>query len=595
MFFSLRNRLFFIFTILLTVPFILISILIPNWFTSVIENQTESYTVDMMEQYSLYLDNVVVQAEDLGKQVLISNTTQQWLNTEKEETDQAILHFSRNEMKGLLSTITLNNSNQMDISVFLNDGIGIWNDHPYLYEMNWYKEYQNSNQRWTKAHIDEYQQHHIQQHVNSFILPLYEFNILKLSGLIKVNIPSAILETALGKVKIGDEGRIHVLTGNGENVLPGLITTQENIVTDSLRQINENEQENGLIEISFEDEDYLVFYQRLSVGDWILFGEITKSELFAEVNRIQDRLIYTAAILFILTILASYVFSSNIVRPLGKMSKAMVFLEEGDFDGAKKTMSVNNSRKDEVGYVMKIFNQTINRLDNLIKNDYETNIRRKDAEYKALLLQINPHFLNNTLEIIGGLAAQGKNDEVVNVSVYLGRMMSYSLNTQDNIVTLGQEMEYIRNFTEILKLRYKDSIDIELNEDPNAKSIPINKFIIQPLVENAAKYSFIEKTHATISIHTKIRHKKLIITIKDDGVGMPNEVQEEILKLEHDITKNVLTSRGTSIGLKNVLGRLRLYYGEDFSFSIDATEKKGTKITLCIKIEGDIHDERVDL
>ncbi|UAL47141.1 histidine kinase [Sutcliffiella horikoshii] len=595
MFFSLRNRLFFIFTLLLTVPFIVLSIIIPSWFTSVIEDQTKNNTLDMMDQYSLYLDSVTVQAEDLGKQVLVNQTTQQWLQLEENDSASlAELHFIRNEFKNWLSTMALNNSNTMSISVFLNDGTGIWTNHPFLSEVQWFQEYSGKNRRWIKAHTDAYQQTYVQSYVNSFVIPLYDIYTLHQSGVIKVNLPSTLLETALEKVTLGENGRVHLLSSTGENVLTGSVSTPEVVLDDSLREIVNSASSKGLIESSHNGEEYLVFYQKLSVGDWILFSEITKSELFSKVDQLQNRLLYTSGLIFILTILASYLFSTNIVRPLGKMTKAMEYIERGDFTGATHYMPTIKTPNDEVGYHIKVFNQTVDRLNKLIKIEYEANLRRKDAEYKALLLQINPHFMNNTLEIIGGLAAQGKNKDVINVSVYLGRMMSYSLNTHTDVVPLGQEINYIRNFTDILKVRYEDAISISIVEEPETKSLPIIKFIIQPLVENAAKYSFMENTHAEIMIKTVKEKDQVFISVEDNGIGMSDGVKLDLMNADMNDSTNVLASKGTSIGLKNVLGRLKLYYGDDFSFHIDSQVNKGTKITLCIKIKGDIHDESAD-
>jgi len=123
MFFSLRNRIFLIFTLLLTVPFLVLSFLIPSWFTSIIENQTKSSTQDMMDQYSLYIDSITRQAEDLGKQVLVDQTTQQWLRMEREntgvtETERLMM---KNELRGQLSSMVINNSNTMSFSIFLNE------------------------------------------------------------------------------------------------------------------------------------------------------------------------------------------------------------------------------------------------------------------------------------------------------------------------------------------------------------------------------------------------------------------------------------------------------------------------------------------
>jgi two-component system sensor histidine kinase YesM len=600
MFFSLRNRLFVIFTLLLTVPFLILSIIIPSWFTSIIEEQTKDSTVEMMEQYSLYIDSITSQAEDLGKQVLINQTTQQWMKLENENSraTSAQRLLLKNQLKMQLSSMMINNSKSMSISVFLNDGTGTWGDNPSLKNMEWMKDFSENDQRWVSTHIDSFQlyQDMRERNINSYLIPLFDMNTLGLSGIIKVNFPTSLLETALSKIKLGENGRVYLLDSHGANVLSGHIQSPKYVLNQSLLEITNGENDKGLIETSYSGEEYLVFFQKLKIGDWVLFSEITKSELFFKINQLQKNLLIISALIFILTILASYLLSSNIVSPLGNLTRAMRYVERGDFSGAKRFMPTIKSYNHEVGYVIKVFDHTVDQLNHLIETEYEANIRRKDAEYKALLLQINPHFLNNTLEIIGSLAVQGKNKEVMNVSIYLGRMMSYSLNTHSDVVKLGEELNYIRNFTDILKIRYEDAISIEIEEDPETKKLPIIKFIIQPLVENAVKYSFVEKAYAAIKIKTEKIKDQVFIIIEDNGIGMTEDVISGLLKTEkNNETNNVLDSKGTSIGLRNVLGRLKLYYGQNFSYKIQSEKSIGTKITLCIKVTGgDIHDEGVN-
>lgn len=587
MFFSLRNRLFLVFTCLLTIPFVVFSFLVPSWFSSVIEEQTQDLTVEMMDQYSLYIQSITTQAEDLGKQILVNPTTLQWMKTDNVSSDvtknQRLL--IRNQMKSLLASMTVNNSNGMSIGVMLNDGTGAWGNNPLLKQENWYKEYMRDGTSFVASHTDPYQP--TPGKINSYISPLIDMNTLASYGIIKVNFPTELLETALNKNKIGQNGHAYLLNRRGENVLTGEISTPKRVLSTSLTKINNSKENNGLIEVKLNNETYFVFYQKLSVGGWILLSEVTKSDLFSKANDLRHRMLTISGFVFLLTILASYMLSSNIVSPLGKLAKAMGFIERGDFAGAKRFMPTIKSQNNEVGYLVNVFGHTVDQLKTRIETEYEANIRRKDAEYKALLLQINPHFMNNTLEIIGGLAAQGKNREVMNVSVYLGRMMRYSLNTQNDEVTLGEEMSYIRSYTNILKMRYMDTISITIEEDSFAKNHPLIKFILQPLVENAVKYSFSEKSYADIFIQTKLLDDQLLLIVEDKGVGMSDDLLVDLLHQEDTKeSTSVLQSKGTSIGLRNVLGRLKLYYGEDFSYQIDSTKGIGTKIQLCIKDSG---------
>ncbi len=587
MFFSLRNRLFLVFTCLLTIPFVVFSFLVPSWFSSVIEEQTQDLTVEMMDQYSLYIQSITTQAEDLGKQILVNPTTLQWMKTDNVSSDvtknQRLL--IRNQMKSLLASMTVNNSNGMSVGVMLNDGTGAWGNNPLLKQENWYKEYMRDGTSFVASHTDPYQP--TPGNINSYISPLIDMNTLASYGIIKVNFPTELLETALNKNKIGQSGHAYLLNRRGENVLTGEISTPKRVLSTSLTKINNSKENNGLIEVKLNNETYFVFYQKLSVGGWILLSEVTKSDLFSKANDLRHRMLTISGFVFLLTILASYMLSSNIVSPLGKLAKAMGFIERGDFAGAKRFMPTIKSQNNEVGYLVNVFGHTVDQLKTRIETEYEANIRRKDAEYKALLLQINPHFMNNTLEIIGGLAAQGKNREVMNVSVYLGRMMRYSLNTHNDEVTLGEEMSYIRSYTNILKMRYMDTISITIEEDSFAKHHPMIKFILQPLVENAVKYSFSEKSYADIFIQTKMLDDQLLLIVEDKGEGMSDDLLVDLLHQEDTKeSTSVLQSKGTSIGLRNVLGRLKLYYGENFSYQIDSTKGIGTKIQLCIKDSG---------
>lgn len=567
--------------------------IIPSWFTSIIEDQSQELTIEAMDQYSLYIDSITTQAEDLGKQVLVNQTTQQWLKLEKKDAnipkEQSLLQ--KNQLKMMLSSMMVNNSNGMSISVVLNNGEGAWGNNPNLHNLDWFKDFTINEQRFVKSHIDPYMP--AQGNSNSYILPLVDLNTVVSYGFIKVNFPSSLLETALRKITIGKNGHAYLLDQQGANVLEGKIDTPKRVLKNSLTKIKNNTKQKGLLETDYQGDKYFVFFQKLAVGDWILVSEVTKSDLFSKVNILQRNLLITSAIVFLITIFASFMLSSNIVSPLGKLAKAMKFIEHGDFLGAKRFMPTIKSSNDEVGYVIKVFDHTVDQLKNLIETEYEANIRRKDAEYKALLLQINPHFLNNTLEIIGGLAVQGKNKEVMNVSIYLGRMMRYSLNTQNDVVRLGEEISYIRSYTDILKVRYEDALTIDIVEDPEIRNLSIIKFILQPLVENAVKYSFIEKTTAEIFIKTKKANNQIKIVLEDKGIGMSEEVISDLVSEEtKNETISVLASKGNSIGLKNVLGRLKLYYGERFSYQIESEKNVGTRITLCINFDrGDIHDE----
>ncbi len=261
MFFSLRNRLFIIFTCLLTIPLIILSIIIPSWFTSIIEGQTQDLIVEAMDQYSLYIDSITTQAKDLGKQVLVNETTQQWLKLERRAEDlpkeQSLLE--KNQLKMLLSSMMINNSNGMSISVVLNNGEGTWGTNSDLKKIDWFKDFTNQEQHFVKSHIDPYLPS--QGIINSYILPLVDMNTVVSYGIIKVNFPSSLLETALGKMTIGKNGHAYLLDQQGANVLQGKVEIPKQILNSSFLKIKNNDKQKGLLEADYHGEEYLLFFQ----------------------------------------------------------------------------------------------------------------------------------------------------------------------------------------------------------------------------------------------------------------------------------------------------------------------------------------------
>jgi two-component system, sensor histidine kinase YesM len=576
------------FFILVIVPIIVLSIVVPYQSTDMMEDQIKTSTLQTMDQYTLYINSITTQTEEIAKQVLVNPTTQELLSSQVGSTtklqEKVIMN---NQIKEFLSSIMVNNSNGISISIFLNDGTTTWVNNREFVTSDWFNAFSDGAHRWMDTHEDLYE-HFGGRRVNSYLFPLFDINTLERKGVIKVNFPTSLLEDALNEIKLGTTGRIYLLNWDGESVLNQEVLTKQTVIESGIQQLKEKVSDRkGVLNITDDGDEHLVFYQRLHVKDWVLIGEVPQVELFSKINTLQRNLLYISLILFLLTILASIGLSSNIARPLAKLAKSMRFIEKGDFIGGKQHMPMISSHQSEVGYVIKGFGHMVERLEKLIKTEYEEKIRRKNAEYKALLLQINPHFLNNTLEIIGGLAAQGRNHEVMDVSESLGRMMRYSLNSTSNLVSLEEEIKYIHHFCEIVKLRYEDNVSITIDEEPSTRKIRIIKFILQPLVENAVKYSVEGKVYAEIRISAKIIDDVLSIVVEDNGIGMSPLMVANLIdegKTDGLVSTEVLDSTGRRIGFRNVIGRLKLYYGDRFWYTIDSQVGEGTKITLLIKL-----------
>ncbi|OMF21798.1 histidine kinase [Paenibacillus sp. FSL H8-0548] len=589
MFFSLRSRLMAAFSLLLVVPFITLVFVLSEESAKLIRQSIEISTSQTIEQFGSHVNTSMTQVEEIGNQVMSNRVTQQWITAQMSPDSTAEERLlAKQELMEYVSSYSINNSSGISIGVFSDFTGGIWTqDRTYL-EQDWYNRFLDEDKRWTEAHSDPDQADTIMKArlVNSFLLPLVQLQSFTKSGIVKINYPTSVLRDAIEKIRFGKTGQAFLLTSDGSSVLDQKLPEDSLMVLSTgLTEIKaaKEYEASGVFPIQRDSETYLLFYRYFEEQDWYVIGEVPEKELFVKIEQIRRTMLFISLILLLLIILVAYWLSSGITRPLTAMARAMKHVERGEFAQAFSIMPKVRTGHSEVGYVTRVFENMTTRLRFLIETEFETNLRRKNAEYKALLLQINPHFFNNTLEIIGGLAAMKKNDVLMDATEALGQMMRYSLNLNSDLVKAKEEMNYIRDYLFILQLRYEDRLQVDIEEDLAVGSLLIAKFILQPIVENAVKYSLEESGVAKISLRVKREQDKLCMTVADNGIGMDADLVEHLMKeLSAADSVDILNSGGDSIGLRNVLSRCRLYYGEQLEVSIDSTRGEGTEIRISI-------------
>ncbi|OPH48192.1 histidine kinase [Paenibacillus ferrarius] len=586
MFFSLRSRLMAVFSVLLIVPFAALAYFLSEEATKTIQSSIESSTAQTIEQFASHVVTLLTQVEDTGNQVVSSRTTQDWL-TVHLNPDNSIQErvLTKQRLREYFSSYAVNNSSGISISAFAEDAGGLWTQDTTYKKSEWFQAFMTANKRWTTAHkdIDQSDEFMRVRSINSFIFPLVQLQSLRNVGFIKVNYPTTLLRNAIEKIRIGKTGKVVILTHEGNSVLDQNITEDQGVLTHGLREMDTRfeGEASGIFPIQDQAGTHLLFFRRLPTQNWTIIGTVPEGELYEKITQIRKTILLVSIILLILVILMAFWLSAGITKPLSMMGKAMKHVQRGEFNQALQVMPKVREGHSEVDYVTGVFEQMTHRLRFLIETEFETNLRRKNAEYKALLLQINPHFYNNTLEIISGLAAIKREDLVMDATEALGKMMRYSLNLNSDLVRVAQELDYMRDYLFILYLRHEDRLKVTIEEDPSAANFMIAKFIVQPLVENAVKYSLEKDGVAEVTLRTKVEGEQLMISVIDNGIGMSPELVRDLL---NEITMGdsvaILSSEGHSIGLRNVLSRCRLNYGEQFQLRLNSRLGEGTEMVL---------------
>ncbi|MFA9464335.1 MAG: sensor histidine kinase [Velocimicrobium sp.] len=280
------------------------------------------------------------------------------------------------------------------------------------------------------------------------------------------------------------------------------------------------------------------------------------------------------------SIICAVFFSAVLSKPIQQLSSEMQKLELNNY-----TDSQASERTDEIGVLQKSFDLMIARNQDLIEQEYKSKIEKRSAQLRALQAQINPHFMYNTLQVIGGMSLKHNAPELYRITVALSDIMRYSLNFLKEMVPLSEEVAYLKSYVMIQNERFGGRIKLDLHLYEETQKCLVPKLILQPLAENTFEYGFSDLTGdgriLVESIFTK--ENDLLIRIIDNGIGFTPERLQEIKETLQRDTENSL-KLNSHIGLSNVHTRIRLSSNsEKYGLSIESKHDQGTQISILLR------------
>jgi len=282
--------------------------------------------------------------------------------------------------------------------------------------------------------------------------------------------------------------------------------------------------------------------------------------------------IVVSCVVLIIGILLFMAVARIITTPLKQLELAMRKVENSDYF---RTEEVEIAASSEVEALTRRFNRMMRKIGELMDNVIAEQIAQRRSELKALQNQINPHFLYNTLDSIMWLIENEKNKEAEEMVVALARLFRIGISNDSEVISVRDEIEHVRNYLLIQKIRYSDSFDYTFDIDNEALDIQTMKLMLQPIVENCIYHGLknkIDKGHIGISVYTE--DDWLILSVADNGYGMR---QETINKLYESFEDGAVSN---SVGLKNIFKRVMIYYGGLAEMKIESELDEGTTITI---------------
>jgi len=331
---------------------------------------------------------------------------------------------------------------------------------------------------------------------------------------------------------------------------------------------------------SFQIDQAYVWVSELPKNDVYIASLVPTNTIEAFNNQVISTGLLIIFISLAVTIPTSILLSNRITKPIIQLVDHMSEFEFGYVKGDKQNY-------DEIVLLEKSYNNMIDQMSKMIKERYQNKIDVQSAQLKALQAQINPHFLANTFQLIGGMAMNVDAEDIYDATIKMSNMVRYSMKINEDSTKLREELQHIENYLHIQKLRFTDQLEFTIAIPEEILDIAIPKLTLQPILENAFKHG-LKNTSGKWSIHIASQvGEDLRVTITDNGSGIE---EEQLTKLnqqfvDRDNHLTIADNDFSGIGLVNIDSRIKLLYGGQYGLVLEKNPKGGTKVIIHLPKE----------
>ena len=568
--FSIRTKLIIGFLTILLPLVLILSIVFYSYSAEIVLKQSLEQTREIVEQFSISLDNYMGLMRNKIEILADSPTIQEELNTHQEKEDTKNDSFySRNKrirriMLQIYSSVTMN-----DVEIY---GLNETNHYLSL----WSKKYEipDKDILFENANLSKGRSVLV-NNINDadtiqMIKMVKDLQTYKPIGYIRFGLKRNYIEKMAKNINFGSDGSVVIFDENLNKI--------SGIAHDSaLSKLLKEKPSIGNFSYSEGKNEYTAVHIHSDSTGWTTVGVIPLRYINKDLAGIQ----YLTVIIIVLTIIigvtVSVIIAQSLISPLENTVNALEKFSRGDF-----AVRLKENRCDEIGKLNRIFNKAIKEINELMQKVTQSEILNKEMEFKTLQSQMNPHFLYNTLDTINWLAFKEKQTEICNLVAAISSLIRASISNKKSIITIEQELDYVKNYIYIQHIRYKDRFDIIYDIDESLLKQAVPKLIIQPIVENAIIHGIENsKNKNLLYISVKRENECIIIIVKDTGIGMTDEKVSELLKEPLNAEGDEQKAH-TNLGLYAVHKRIQLMYGDLYGLTVQSQAGEGTTVTLHI-------------
>ena len=386
-------------------------------------------------------------------------------------------------------------------------------------------------------------------------------------GVVLMDVSYASFSRLIEGVALGKSGYVYLLDRGGEIIAhPKLQLIYNGLHEENLDEINRLLIGQGRDKV--DGRERVLIAATLNQTRWRLVGVAYLDELLVLHTAFVHILTVVLICALLLSLAVATMMSYRLMLPIRHVADAIGRVESGNL-----SEGIPETGFREVRAISESFNRMLRRIRALMDQIVQEQEIKRLYELNALQAQINPHFLYNTLDSIIWMEERGRGREAILMVSSLARLFRLSISRGGSEITVREELEQVRHYLIIQKMRFKNKFEYTITWDEAALEETTVKLIVQPMAENAINHAIDETQDEAlhIAIHAGVTEEEVIFTIEDDGVGMPPEVVDRLL---------TAPAGKSGIGIKNVHERIRLTYGEPYGIQVRSVEDEGTCVTI---------------
>ncbi|MGG1397270.1 sensor histidine kinase [Bacillus salipaludis] len=571
---TLRNQILVVFLVVMAIVLLIVGILTFNQVSAMLKKNAEKQIYQTAVETNGRMESLYKQIGTASKLVMTNNNIQKTLT--KGYRGEPVSFGERQQLDGIVNTIQANTDGIFSFELYTKNMHRLLplGDTSLITRINekWIERAKEANGRLVWIGDD----------------PLNSDNILAIR---RVNLMNQHYANG-GYLLISTYKSYFQLTNQNEkkykNQYSILLDSDLKPILSNYHQSLEPIIKNDKPVITLDNQNYMVTKQTSDETGWTLIILTPINALTEGISVLRMGIIISGIIGFIIFLISSLFLSTFITSPIIKLTKTMQQASAGSLATNPNVTSIN-----EIKELNSTYNQLVKETNHLIKMVYEKEITRSRSELKALQAQINPHFLFNTLDALRWSLEDKDEEELAELVVAMSNLFRYTITKQTNgdWVTIKEEMNHIKEYMEIIKMRFGDHLKWNLTVPPEWEHVHIPKLLIQPLVENAVLHgagNTLKPCTISVSIHPTADTEYLQITVQDDGPGIDKGKLESI---KQAMKSGGITAinKGHGMAISNVHKRLELYYQNRLKrgLTIDSKVNVGTTVSFVIPVMGE--------